>query len=183
MKTVRNFLILAFAFLSFSLVTVNAQSYSTAGSTQSIERQVYKKILGLPRYEVFDHIQFQVSGDTVTLSGKVYNGINKSSAESVVKRVAGVSHVVNNIEVLPPSPFDDRIRVGVLQSIANTGGLSRYFWEVNPAVRIIVDNGHVSLEGFVANKGDYNLMNILANGVPNVFSVENNLVIDNGKAN
>ena len=183
MKTVRNFLILSLAVLSFSLVTVNAQSLSGAKPPQSIERQVYKKILGLPRYEVFDNIKFQVNGDTVILSGKVYNAINKSSAASVVKRIAGVNNVVNNIEILPPSPFDDRIRVNTLQTLANTGGLSRYFWEVNPAVRIIVDRGRVSLEGFVANKGDYNTMNILANGVFGVFEVQNNLVIDNNRAN
>ncbi len=178
----RNFLILSLAVISFSVVGVNAQSYSGAKSGKTIEQQVFKKILSLPRYEVFDHIAFQVNGGTVTLTGKVYNAINKGSAESVVKRIDGVTNVVNNIEVLPPSPFDDQIRANTYRALNNSGGLSRYFWEVNPAVRIIVDNGRTSLEGFVNNRGDYNLMNIIANGVFGAFSVQNNLVIDSQKA-
>lgn len=178
LKAVRNFLILSLAVLSFSVVGVNAQNYSGLKSS-SIERNVYKEIIKLPRYEVFDHISFQVDNSgTVTLYGKVFNGINKSSAANVVKHISGVTNVVNKIEILPPSSFDDQIRVSVYQRLNNTGGLSRYFWEANPSVRIIVDNGHVALEGFVANRGDYNTMNIIANTVSGVFDVKNNLVVE-----
>jgi hyperosmotically inducible periplasmic protein len=182
MKIFRNFIALMLAVFAFSIVSVNAQ-VSVSGTTQSIERQVQKKILRLPYYEVFDHIGFSVDGDTVTLVGKVRNARNKKDAEAYVKDVPGVTRVVNNIEVLPLGSFDDSIRVNLYRTLAASGGLSRYLWTVNPSVRLIVDGGHVTLEGYVANKGDYNTMNILANGVSGVFSVTNNLKIDSGRAN
>ncbi len=175
-------LVLLLAVISFSAIGASAQNYSGGKPDKTVEQQVFKKILGLPRYEVFDHIAFQINGGTVILTGKVYNAINKSSAENAVKRIDGVTSVVNNIEVLPPSPFDDRIRAETYRALNNSGGLSRYFWEVNPSVRIIVDHGRTSLEGFVSNRGDYNLMNVIARGVFGAFSVENNLVVDSGKA-
>jgi osmotically-inducible protein OsmY len=114
----------------------------------------------------------------VTLFGEVIRPTTKSEAESRVEDVAGVSRVVNNIQVLPLSSFDDSIRVNTLRELANTGALYRYFWEPSPAVRIIVNRGHVSLEGSVAHRGDYNLMNIIARTVPGAFSVKNNLIIE-----
>jgi osmotically-inducible protein OsmY len=119
-----------------------------------------------------------VSGDTVTLSGKVRNAVNKSDAENSVERIPGVSRVINEIEILPVGGFDDSIRVRLYETLSRSGSLSRYLWTVNPPVRLIVDRGHVSLEGFVSNRGDYNTMNILAHGVSGVFSVTNNLVVD-----
>jgi len=97
--------------------------------------------------------------------------------------VPGVRNVINNIEILPVGSFDESIRFNLYRTLANSGGLSRYLWTVNPSVRLIVDRGHVSLEGFVASRGDYNTMNILAHGVPGVFSVTNNLIVDNERAN
>ena len=143
-----------------------------------MEDQVRKKILKLPRYEVFDSITYRVDGDTVTLSGKVRNAINKSDAENSVERIPGVSRVINQIEILPVGGFDDSIRVRLYETLSRSGALSRYLWTVNPSVRLIVDRGHVSLEGFVSNRGDYNAMNVLAHGVSGVFSVTNNLVVD-----
>lgn len=182
MKIFRNFIAFAIAVLAFSFVSVNAQ-VSVLRPTQSIERQIQKKILRLPYYEVFDNIGFSFDGDTVTLVGKVRNARNKKDAEAYVKDVEGVTNVVNNIEILPLGSFDDSIRVNLYRTLARSGGLSRYLWTVNPSVRLIVDRGHVSLEGYVANRGDYNTMNILAHGVSGVFSVTNNLVIDNDRAN
>lgn len=176
MKYVKNLLILAIAIVGFSTVSVPAQKSNAA--PQTLERKVFKEIVKLPYYGVFDHIAFQVNGSTVTLFGKVAEARNRKDAERWVRDIEGVKTVVNNIEILPPSPFDNSIRRGILQSFANTGSLYRYLWEPRPSVRIIVDRGHVSLEGYVANRGDYNLMNILANGVTGVFTVKNNLVIE-----
>ena len=178
MKLFRNYLALGLAIISLSFVSVNAQSFSGSGSNRAIEDQVRKKILKLPYYEVFDSIQYKVNGDTVTLLGKVRNAMNRSDAEHSVKRIAGVNRVVNEIEVLPLGGFDESIRVRLYQTLAQSGGLSRYLWTVNPSVRLIVDRGHVSLEGFVSSRGDYNTMNVLANGVSGVFSGTNNLVVD-----
>lgn len=178
MKSFRNFIALGLAIISLSLVSANAQSFSDAGSTRVMENQVRKSILKLPRYEVFDSIHYRVDGNTVTLTGKVRNAINRSDAEGTVKHIPGVARVINNIEVLPVGSMDESIRVRLYNTLARSGGLSRYLWTVNPSVRLVVDRGHVSLEGFVANRGDYNAMNVLAHGVSGVFSVSNNLIID-----
>lgn len=182
MKLIRSFLVLMLAAGSISIASVNAQSFSSASSTRSIEDQVRKKILMLPRYEVFDSIGYRVNGDTVTLFGKVRNATNKKAAESSVKRIPGVNRVVNNIEILPLGGFDESIRDRLYNTLSQSGGLSRYLWPVNPSVRLIVDGGHVFLEGYVSNRGDYNTMNILAHGVSGVFSVTNNLIIDKERA-
>jgi len=178
MKTLRNLLVLAVAILGFTFSDVQAQSFSGNGKN-SVERQVYKQIIKLPYYGVFDNIAYRVDGDTVTLYGKVLQPTTRKSAERVVERIEGVETVVNNIEVLPLSPFDDSIRRRTLRTLSNNGGsLYRYFLGASPSVKIIVDRGNVTLEGYVANRGDYNLMNILANGVPGVFSVKNNLIVE-----
>ncbi|MEP6703315.1 MAG: BON domain-containing protein [Acidobacteriota bacterium] len=178
MKLIKNFLALILAVGTLSIASVNAQSFASPSSPRAIEDQVRKKILRLPRYEIFDAIGYQVAGDTVTLNGKVRNGVNKKDAERSVARIPGVNRVVNNIEVLPLGSFDDSIRVRLYQTLAGSGGLSRYLWPNSPSVRLIVEGGHVSLEGYVSNRGDYNTMNILAHGVSGVFSVTNNLIID-----
>lgn len=164
----------------FSSVELNAQTVRTEPSKSAIEQKVRKEILMLPRYELFDFIQYQVDGNTVILSGAVTNAINKSSAENVVERIEGVANVVNNIEVLPLSRFDDNIRRSLVASISRTANLSRYIAWNNPPVRLIVDGGHVTLEGSVSTKSDSNMMNIAANSVNGVFSVTNNLRIEKG---
>lgn len=182
MKKLRNLFILSTAILTFTFTNANAQSFSSDKTTRNIEQKVFKKVNGLVNYGLFDHIAFQVSGDTVTLYGKVLNGTNKSGAARAVKDVAGVRRVINNIEILPPSPMDDRIRRQIVREFVNSGGIYRYLQGTNPSVRIIVDRGRVQLEGYVSNRGDSNLMNILANSVFGVFGVENNLVVGNGNA-
>jgi osmotically-inducible protein OsmY len=178
MKLIKLFLAMSLVLGVISVVPSFGQSSTSAGSTRAIEDQVRRKILRLPRYEIFDAIGYQVNGDTVTLNGKVRNAVNRKDAERSVAKIPGVNHVVNNIEILPLGSFDDSIRVRLYQTLSRSGGLSRYLWPNNPSVRLIVDGGHVSLEGFVSNRGDYNTMNILAHGVSGVFSVSNNLIID-----
>ena len=180
MRLTKLFLIFAIAIVGLSYKSAAAQNYAdgTPVSTQTVEKNVFKELKKLPYYGVFDFIQYKVDGGTVTLYGKVADGRNKDDAKRYVKDVAGVTSVVNNIEILPPSPFDNSIRLRTLRAFADKG-LYRYLWEPNPSVRIIVDNGHTTLEGYVANRGDYNLMNILANTVSGTFSVENHLIIEN----
>jgi hyperosmotically inducible periplasmic protein len=181
MKSYRSYIALLVAVFAFSIANVNAQVSDTK-SGRTIEQNVRRQILRMPRYEVFDYIGYKVNGSTVTLYGKVRNAINKSEAENRVEDIPGVTSVVNNIEVLPVGSFDESIRRNLYARISRTGGLSRYLWTVNPPVRLIVDRGHVTLEGYVANKGDFNAMNIVANGVSGVFSVTNNLKIDSDQA-
>ena len=178
MKRLRNFLVLITAIMGFAIVNVSAQKFAIgkSGQERTIEQQIFKKLIGLPRYGVFDIINYEVRNGTVILGGKVNSLGTKRDAASVVKRIPGVVDVVNNIVELPPSSFDDRIRRQALRTFASNG-LYQYFWEVNPEVRIIVENGHITLEGFVSNSGDYNRLNIYANGITGVFSVKNNLVV------
>ena len=179
MKFITSFLILAITVIGLSQVNVEARSNTAPDTTaqKKIERKVFKEIIKLPFYGVFDNIAYKVDGDTVTLLGSVRNAINRKAAEHRVERIAGVKTVVNNIKVLSVSRFDDSIRLRTLRDVSRGGSLYRYFLGVNPSIRIVVDRGHVTLTGFVRNKGDSNLANILANGVPGTFSVTNKLVV------
>ena len=101
----------------------------------------------------------------------------KSDAGAAVKSVEGVSSVQNDIEVLPNSPMDNQLRRAVYRAIYSEPGLSRYALSAVPSIHIIVKNGNVTLEGVADNDTDKNLAGLRANGVPNVFSVTNNLVV------
>lgn len=159
---------------------------STAGSTRArsqdsrrgIEREVRHELVMLPYYGVFDNFAFSVAGGTVTLLGQVTRPTLKSAAERVVKDIEGVERVVNNIEVLPVSPNDDRLRMALYRAIYGHTALSRYSIQAVPPIHIIVNNGHATLEGVVANESDKNIANIQARGVPGVFSVTNNLRVE-----
>lgn len=154
-------------------VGVQAQDSKPA---KTIDQQVYSKLRSLPNYSVFDFIRAQVNGDTIVLTGKTASLGTKDDAASAVKHIAGISNVVNNIEQLPASPFDDKIRASLLRKMSN-GGLGRYLEEVNPDVHILVENGRVTLEGYVSNNGDRDAMNIYANGVSGVFGIQNNVIV------
>lgn len=143
-----------------------------------IQKEVRHELVMLPYYGVFDNLAFRVEGDKVTLMGQVTRPTLKSDAEGAVKQVEGVETVVNQIEVLPLSPNDDRIRIATYRAIFGTLGLDRYAMQAVPPIHIIVKNGHVTLEGIVANETDRNLAYLKANGVPGVFSVTNNLHVE-----
>jgi hyperosmotically inducible protein len=132
----------------------------------------------LPYYSVFDNLSFRVDGNNVVLMGQVTRPTLKSDAENVVKRIEGVERVQNEIEVLPLSPNDDRIRMAVYRAIYGEPTLNRYAQQAVPPIHIIVKNGNVSLEGVVANQTDKNLAAIRAKGVPGVFSVSDHLQVE-----
>ena len=119
-----------------------------------------------------------MNGSAVTLLGRVTQPVLKTDAENVVKRIEGVEKVENQIEVLPLSPMDDRIRLAEYRAIYGDTALNRYALQAVPPIHIIVDNGHVSLVGAVASQSDKDIAGIRANGVSGVFSVENNLTVD-----
>jgi hyperosmotically inducible protein len=149
-------------------------------SENRIAREVRHELLSLPYYGVFDDLAFRVDGSTVTLLGAVDRPTLKSDAERVARSVEGVTQVVNNIEVLPLSPMDDQTRMAVYQAIYGQSSLStRYGFRSIPSIHILVKNGNVTLEGVVANQADKDVINLAAKGVPNVFSVTNNLQVEN----
>ena len=143
-------------------------------------REVRHQLVMLPYYGVFDDLSFRVDPDgTVTLMGAVTRPTLKSDAENVVKHIEGVTRVVNQIEVLPLSPEDDRIRMAEYRAIYGEPTLAtRYGYRAIPPIHIIVRNGHVRLDGVVANQADKDLINVRANTVPGVFSVTNNLTVE-----
>jgi hyperosmotically inducible periplasmic protein len=147
---------------------------------QDLAKEVRHQLVLLPYYSVFDNLAYQVKGGEVTLYGQVVRPTLKSDAEAVVKKIDGVTKVVNNIEVLPLSPNDDQIRRAVFRAIYSEPALSRYAQSAVPSIHIIVKNGNVTLEGVADNENDKNLAGLRANGVPGVFSVKNNLVVAGG---
>jgi hyperosmotically inducible protein len=168
MKTIAVFLI--------GLTSLVAQS--DKGQPRLI-KEVRHELVMLPYYNVFDNLSYSVDGGSVTLMGQVTNPTLKSSAENVVKHLEGVQQVVNNIEVLPLSPNDDRIRRAVYRKIFSHDSLTaRYGFQAVPSIHIIVKNGNVTLEGVVDNPSDKNVAGIQTNGVPGVFSVTNNLRVE-----
>jgi BON domain-containing protein len=152
---------------------------ATKPVVSDIPTEVHHKLVMLPWYGVFDSLNYQVNGTEVTLSGQFISehAVTKDDAEKAVKSIPGVTKVVNNIEVLPPSPFDNQIRRAEYRAVFSRGDLGRYTLGAIPQVHIIVNGGHVTLEGTVMNEMDKNMAGIAANTVPGVFSVQNNLQI------
>src|SRR5579863_582824 len=170
-------------FLSLLLVTLGAVAQNTSRdqlspkSEQRIAKEVRHELLMLPYFGVFDNIAYRVDGSTVTLLGQVVRPSLKSDAENSIKHIEGVDRVDNQIEVLPPSTDDDRIRLAVFRAIYQFPSLQKYELGVQKPIRIIVKNGHVTLEGVVDNEADKNLAGLRANGVSGTFSVTNNLQV------
>src|ERR1019366_3973210 len=169
--------------LLFSAALLPAQSQQVSpgqtspGAEERINREVRHEILMLPWYGVFDVIGYQVSGYNVTLMGSVVRPVTKSDAENAVKHIEGVQSVNNQIEVLPPSPMDDGLRIRLFRTIYGFPSLEKYDLGTIKPIRIIVKNGHVTLEGVVDSQADKDTAGIRANSVPGIFEVKNNLQV------
>src|ERR1700680_4731014 len=146
-------------------------------SQERIQTEVRHELLMLPWLGVFDNIAYTVDGYNVTLYGQVVRPTLKSDAENVVKHIEGVEKVDNQIEVLPPSPMDDRLRLELFRAIYQYPALQKYELGVQKPIRIIVKNARVTLEGVVDSESDKNLAGLRANGVSGIFSVTNNLQV------
>jgi len=168
--------VLALVVLAASAAVVGA----APPEQQRTMAKVHKELVTLPYYGVFDNLEYKVEGDTVTLYGQVRNPITRHDAERRVARIEGVNHVINQIEVLPVSGFDDSIRARAYRAVFRSGSLYRYAMGANPSIHIVVKNGHVTLEGVVSNQMDSQLAYMAARGVPGVFSVTNNLRVGSG---
>lgn len=172
----RVLIVLALALGLTGAAAGSAAAQSPDPRVERLEEEVRHQLWMLPYFGVFDNLAYKVEpGGTVTLSGQVRQATLKQDAEARVKRIPGVDNVANEIEILPVSPMDDRIRLRTYRAIYRTGALERYAIQAVPPIHIIVKNGHVTLEGAVASEMDKNLANIKARGVGGVFSVTNNL--------
>ena len=191
--------------LSVSLGRAQEQTTTVPSTEQQqvlrIAKEVRKQIVTLPQYGVFDNIHFGIKGaDTVVLMGQASRPTLKSGAENVVKKIEGVTSVDNQIEVLPNSPNDDRIRAAVYAAIYTYPALQKYTSNRGRprggpsvaraaggitndpplgyhAIHIIVKNGNVTLTGVVDSDTDLAIAEMRANGVPGVFSVDNDLQV------
>jgi hyperosmotically inducible protein len=147
--------------------------------TRRVEIEVRHELMTLPYYGVFDNLAFRVEpGGVVRLLGQVNRPTLKSDAEGRLKGIPGIERVINDIEVLPVSPGDDRIRLDVARNIYRAETLERYGFQVNPSIHIIVKNGNVTLEGVVDNEADKNVAGLKAREVQGVFDVKNNLRVE-----
>ena len=162
----------------------SAQSTRSAALSQKgvdrVVKEVHHELVMLPFYGVFDNLLYKVSPDgTVTLLGEVSRPTLKSDAERAVREIEGVERVDNQIKVLPVSPNDDRIRRATYRKIYGHNVLSQYQLRAVPPIHIVVENGHVTLEGVVARQMEKQVAGMQANSVSGVFSVENNLRVEN----
>jgi hyperosmotically inducible periplasmic protein len=191
--------------LSVSLCILNTSAFAEKGSKQDqdnvqlhrggyshdrdshsqmlLAEQVRHNLAMLPRYNVFDWLEGYVTPEgELTLRGQVVRPVTKSDALAKVKHIEGITRVDDQIEVLPLSTFDDRIRLRVYRTIFNFNSpLFRYSQGSVPPIHIIVRNGNVTLKGLVANDMDSQIAYMRANGVPGVFSVTNQLQVEHSK--
>jgi hyperosmotically inducible periplasmic protein len=159
-------------------IAVLSTGMAFAGNNQPsgpVVKEVRHELVMLPYLDVFDNLTYSVDGGVVTLAGQVTRPTLKTDAEKVVQRIDGVERVDNQIEVLPLSNHDDRLRRSLYRAIYGYPSMNRYALPVIKPIRIIVKNGNVTLEGVVDNQADKSIANIRANGVHGVFSVTNNL--------
>jgi len=173
--------VLAAAVICSVVQLAGAQTSGTLDqkSMARIYKEVRHELVMLPFYGVFDNLAYKVDPDgAVTLLGQVARPVLKSDAENSIKRIEGVTRVVNNIEVLPASPMDDRIRREVYRAIYGNPALSEYQVRAVPPIHIIVKNGNVTLEGAVARAMDKQIAGVQANSVSGTFSMTNNLVVE-----
>jgi hyperosmotically inducible protein len=161
------------------LLAVLSPALVQAQVNPRLVRQIRHELATLPYYGVFDWLTFEPQGDTVILRGQVVRPTTKSDAESRVKDIEGITRVDNQIEVLPLSPSDDRLRLALYRQIyGQSSPLFRYATQAIPSIHIIVDRGHATLKGVVSNKGDATQAYIRARGVPGLFSVKSELTIE-----
>jgi hyperosmotically inducible protein len=182
MKTTWAATLIAFLFLgvlNLSLSRAEAQSQGTQRMQDRVSKEVYHELVMLPQLTIFDNLAYKIdSPGRVTLLGQVRNAVLKDEAEKAVKKIEGVESVNNQIEILPPSPSDDRIRRQVARALFNDDTLFPYSMGSVPPIHIIVKSGHVSLDGVVNTQGDKDRAGLRANGVPGVFDVQNNLQVN-----
>jgi hyperosmotically inducible periplasmic protein len=157
---------------------LGSSGVSNASPARTLAAQVGRELMSLAYYGVFDDLSFRVDAGKVTLSGQVTQPVLKEDAERAVRRIPGVESVVDQIEVLPLSRVDDQIRRGVYYAVYGYAPLERYGSGSQPAIRIIVKNGRVTLTGAVASEMDRMLVYERANSVPGVFSVNNQLLVE-----
>jgi hyperosmotically inducible protein len=159
---------------------LNARDLARTDAQDRLIREIRHELVTLPYYDVFDWLEGEVRPDgTVVLRGEVVRPSTKKEAEERVKKIEGVERVVNEIDVLPPSPNDDRIRLAIYRALfGGDSPLFRYAHRAVPPIHIIVKNGRVWLKGVVATPLEKQVAYTKASTIPGVFSVINELRVE-----
>jgi osmotically-inducible protein OsmY len=158
-------------------ITVAGENVPDAQLQKKLAKQLAYDRVGY--YDnTFNYVAVDVKDGVVTLSGDTVYDIPKDTALDIVARTPGVKDVVNDVKVLPVSNFDDSIRIRTARAIYRDSVLGRYASDPADPIRIVVDNGHVTLYGSVENTMDKNIAGIRASSVFGAFSVENKLVVN-----
>jgi osmotically-inducible protein OsmY len=149
--------------------------------------QLQKQLADKLRYDrvgfgiAFNNLGLNVQNGVVTVTGDVHDYPSRDSAIAIAETTPGVKEVVDNVNVLPTSPMDDDIRLRVARAIYGNSTLSRYAMDPQRPIRIVVENGHVTLYGVVDSQMDKQIAETQAKSVPNVFSVDDKLVVANNQ--
>ena len=165
--------------LAAALVVLSLSAPAFAADTENLQlfRDVQRQVLRYPHFTIFDSVQAEVDDGVVTLAGKVTMPYKRNDIERRVAGIGGVRQVLNRLDVLPVSQFDDDLRIGISRAIYGNSNFWNYASMVNPPIHIIVEHGHVTLEGVVNSNVDRALARSLAGGFT-AFSITNNLKTD-----
>ena len=145
-----------------------------AQPAQRKDLQVFNDVAkAVNRYEqftIFDDISANVKDGVVTLEGKVTMPYKKNDIEKRIARVDGVTRVVNKVDVLPVSTWDDELRYRIARAIYGNSNFWHYAASANPPIHVVVDHGRVTLTGVVQSEVDRMLARSLVtqNGVMSV---------------
>lgn len=178
-RTILNTLTIAGALFAAGIAAA-APGAPVSAADAVIVKKLTHEIRMYPRYSIFDNIGFFVDEGRVELMGEVSEPFKKTDLGRIAQRLPGVTSLSNELKVLPVSPMDDRLRRQVARAIYGDPVLSRYGMEALPPIHIIVDNGHVTLEGVVRTDMEKNVAGLRANGSGLSFGqVQNNLHVEN----
>ena len=169
--------VLAGGLLAVSALAAHKPAVVGPQTDADIAKNVQHNLLMYPYYSIYDDIGYKVTNGQVSLYGAVTQPIKKSDIHNIVAKLPGVEGVNDGIKVLPLSPNDDMLRRQIAAAIYRFPALSRYGMGTHPSIHIIVDNGHVTLDGVVDSQGDKNLAGIRASMSLSFGSIVNNLQV------
>ena len=159
------------------MLALAAPARAAGNEDLQVFRDVQKQVLQYPQFTIFDSINAEIEAGVVVLTGKVTMPYKRNDIEKRIAKLDSVTEVQNKIEVLPVSQYDDELRLRISRAIYGNSNFWRYASMANPPIHIIVDHGHVTLEGVVNSNVDRMLARSLASGF-GAFSVTNELKTD-----
>jgi hyperosmotically inducible periplasmic protein len=156
------------------MLALGSPAFAADSQNLQLFRAVQKQVLQYSHFTIFDNVNAQVDNGVVRLTGKVTMPFKVADIENRVRKVAGVQRVDNRLEVLPVSQFDDELRLGLAHAIYSNPAFRSFASMANPPIHIIVDRGHVTLDGVVLNEVDRAIARSIAGSFPS-FSFKNEL--------